>query len=152
MNWKKNFDLKENRKLKHSCFELCWLASTIETNKSDLCTVCFFTIVIFYDDIISRVMKIFEFWQKFLKAYGNAFNDVQLPGFFYNNLGLRTNMERDVIIFKLSLSIKFSFWLFPFKLLSFLNKLSYIFQIGLKWKLFWSSFWECLRWNVQLMF
>ena len=74
--------------------------------------------------------------KKFLKAYGDAFYDVQLLGFFYNNLGLGTDMEHDVIIFKLSLCIKFSFWLFPFKLLSFLNKLSNGFQIGLKWKLF----------------
>ena len=97
-------------------------------------------------------MKIFEFWKKFLKAYGDAFYDVQLPGFFYNNLGLGTNMERDVIIFKLSLSIKFSFWLFPFKLLSFLNKLSYRYQIGPKWKAFCSSFWVSLSWNAHLMF
>ena len=31
--------------------------------------------------------------------------------------------------------------LFFFKLLSFLNDLSYRCQIGLKWKIFWSSFW-----------
>ena len=42
-------------------------------------------------------------------AYGDAFYDVQLPGFFYNNLGLGTNMERDVIKFELSLYKKFSF-------------------------------------------
>ena len=108
-------------------------------------TVQFFTFVKFYEDIISKVMKIFEFWKKFLKAYGDAFYDVQLPGFFYNNLGLGTNMERDVITFKLSLCKNFSFWLFPLKLLLFLNELSYRFQIGLKWKLFWSSFWECLK-------
>ena len=119
---------------------------------SVVATVWLFTFEIFKDDLISKIIKIFEFWKKFLKAYGNAFYDVQLPGVFYNNLGLGTNMERDVITSKFSLCKKFSFWLFPFKLLSFLNELSYRFQIGLKWKLFWSSFWECLRWNVQLMF
>ena len=108
-------------------------------------TVWFFPFVIFYDDIISKVIKIFEFWKKFLKAYGDAFYDEQLPGFFYNNLGLGTNMERDVIIFNLFLYKKFSFWLFPFKLLSFPNELSYRFQTGLGRKLFWGSFWEHLR-------
>ena len=35
--------------------------------------------------------------------------------------------------------------LFFFKLLSFLNGLSYRCQIGLKWKIIWSSFWEKLK-------
>ena len=49
--------------------------------------------VIFYDDIISKVIKIFEFWKKFLKAYGDAFYNVQLLWVFYKNLYLLTNDE-----------------------------------------------------------
>ena len=37
--------------------------------------------------------------------------------------------------------------LFFFKLLSFLNDLSYRCQIGLKWKVFWCSFWLKLDWH-----
>ena len=49
---------------------------------------------------------------------------------FSQNLVLGTNTEVDVIISKLFLYKTLSFGLFPFKLLSFLNKLSYRYQIG----------------------
>ena len=115
-------------------------------------TVLFISFATFHEDVTQKVIKIIEFWKKFLKDSVNAFYDMWLPGFFHKNLVLGTNTELDVIISKLFLCKNLSFGLFPFKLLSFLNKLSYRFQIGLKWKLFWSSFWECLRYNVQLMF
>ena len=41
--------------------------------------------------------------------------------------------------------------LFPFKALSFLNGLSYWFQIGLKWMVFWTRFWDNLSWNAHLI-
>ena len=58
-----------------------------------LITVWFFTLEIFYDDMIQKVIKIFEFWKKFLKAYGDAFYDVQHPEVFYKNLYLLTYEE-----------------------------------------------------------
>ena len=39
-------------------------------------TVCFFSFVIFYDDITQKVLEIIVFWKKFLKDIGNAFYDV----------------------------------------------------------------------------
>ena len=97
-------------------------------------------------------MEIIEFWKKFLKDSVNTFCDMWLPGFFHKNLVLVTSKEVDVIISKLFLYKKLSFRLFPFKLLSFLNKLSYSYQIGPKWKVLWSSFWDSLSWNAHLMF
>ena len=73
-------------------------------------------------------------------------------GFFRKVLVLGTRTEVDVIISVLILYKNLSFRLFPFKLLSFLNELSYRYQIGLKWKVFWSSFWDNLSWNAHLMF
>ena len=87
-----------------------------------------------------------------LKDSVNAFYDMWLPGFFHKNLVLGTSTEVDVIISKLFLYKNLSFGLFPFRLLSFLNELSYRYQIGLKWKVFWSSFWNFLNWNTQLIF
>ena len=117
-----------------------------------LATVWFFTFGIFYDDITQKVIEIIEFWKKFLKDSVNAFCDMWLPGFFQKNLVIGTSTELDVIISKLFLCKNLSFGLFPFKLLSFLNELSYRYQIGLKWKVFWHSFWDSLSWNAHLMF
>ena len=75
-----------------------------------------------------------------------------LPGFFHKNLVHGTSTEVDVIISKLFLYKHLSFGQFLFKLLSFLNELSYRYQIGPKWKVFWSSFWDSLNWNAHLMF
>ena len=74
------------------------------------------------------------------------------PRIFLKNLILRTSTQLDVIIFRLFLCKKLSFELFSFELLSFLNELSYRCQIGLKWKVFWSSFWESLSGNAFQIF
>ena len=39
-------------------------------------TVCFFTFVIFYDDVTLKVVEIIDFCKKFLKGLLNAFYDV----------------------------------------------------------------------------
>ena len=117
-----------------------------------ICTVCFISFGTFDEDVTQKVIEIIEFWKKFLKDSVNAFYDMWLPGFFHKNLVLGTSTEVDVIISKLFLYKNLSFGLFPFKLLSFLNELSYRYQIGLKWKVFWSSFWDSLSWNAHLMF
>ena len=115
-------------------------------------TVWFISFATFHEDVNPKVIKIIEFWKKFLKNSVNAFIDMWLPGFFHKTLVLRTCTEVDVIISKLFLYQNWWFGLFPFKLLSFLNELSYSYQIGLKWKVFWSSFWDSLIWNAHLMF
>ena len=73
-----------------------------------------------------------------------------LPEFFYKNLVRGTSKEVDVIILFLYKNLLFG--LFPFKLLSFLNELSYRYQISPKWKVFRSSFWDILSRNAHLMF
>ena len=115
-------------------------------------TVCFNSFVTFDEDVTQKVIEIIEFWKKFLKDSVNAFYDMWLPGFFHKNLVLGTNTELDVIKSKMFVCKNLSFGVFPFKLLSFVNKLSYRYQIGLKWKVFWSSFWDSLSWNAHLMF
>ena len=115
-------------------------------------TVCFFSNATLHDGITLKVIEIIEFWKKFLKDSVDAFYDMWLPGFFHKNLVLGTSKEVDVIISKLFLYKNLSFGLFPFKLLSFLNELSYRYQIGPKWKVFWSSFWDSLSWNAHFLF
>ena len=120
----------------------------IYTNRN---TVWFFTFVIFYDDIISKVMKIFEFWKKFLKAYGDAFYDVQLLGVFYKNLYLLTYEEMLMKKSKKHYDFKSSTEQFVFKLLSFCNEWSYWYQIGLELKLICSSFKKSKEGNFSLI-
>ena len=120
-------------------------------NSNNYYTVWFFTFVIFYDDIISRVMKIFEFWKKFLKAYGDAFYDVQLLGVFYKNLYLLTYEEMLMKKSKKHYDFKSSTEQFVFKSLSFCNEWSYWYQIGLKLKLICSSFKKSKEGNFSLM-
>ena len=87
-----------------------------------------------------------------MKVDGDAFYDLQLPGFFFNTLGLETNMERDVITFKLSLCKKFSFWLFSFKLLLFLNKSSYRFQNESYFEVVFGNAWDKMLIDVLNQF
>ena len=115
-------------------------------------TVCFFSFVIFYDDVTLKVVEIIDFCKKFLKGMVDAFYVIQLPGLFYQNLILWTYLEQDVIISKLSFCKNLSNGLFTFKWHSFLNGLSYWHQIGLRWKIFWSSFWENISWKAHVMF
>ena len=96
-------------------------------------------------------MKIFEFWKKFLKAYGDAFYDVQLLGFFYKNLYLLTYEEMLMKKSKKHYDFKSSAEHFLFKLLSFCKKWSYWYQIGLKLKLICSSFKKSKEGNFSLM-
>ena len=96
-------------------------------------------------------MKIFEFWKKFLKAYGDAFYDVQLLGVFYKNLYLLTYEEMLMKKSKKHYDFKSSTEKFVFKLLSFCNEWSYWYQIGLKLKLICSSFKKSKEGNFSLM-
>ena len=111
----------------------------------DIYTVCFFSFVKFYDDVTRKVVEIINFCKKFLDGIVDA------DGLFYKNLILRTYSEQDVIIFKSSICKTLSIGLFPFKLLSFQNGLSYWHQISLKWKVFWSRLWDNLSWNAHLI-
>ena len=115
-------------------------------------TVCFFLNATLHDGITQKVIEIIEFWKKFLKDSVDAFYDVWLLGFFHKNVVLGTRTEVDVIKSKLFLYKNLLFGLFPLKLFSFLNGLSYRYQIGPKWKVFWRSFWDSLTWNAHLMF
>ena len=96
-------------------------------------------------------MKIFEFWKKFLKAYGDAFYDVQLLGVFYRNLYLLTYEEMLVKMSKRHYDFKSLAEQFFFKLLLFLNEWSYWYQIGLKSKLIFSSFKKWKEGNFPFM-
>ena len=90
-----------------------------------------------------KVIKIFEFWKKFLKAYGDAFYDVQLLGVFYKNLYLLSYEEMLIKMSKKQYDFKLLAEQFFFKLLLFLNGWSYWYQIGLELKLICSSFKKC---------
>ena len=81
-----------------------------------------------------------------------AFYSISLPGLFYKKLISLTYLELDVIISKLFLCKNLSNGLFTFKLLSFLNGLSYWHQIGLRWMIFWSSFLENFSWKAHVIF
>ena len=89
--------------------------------------------------------------KKFLKAYGDAFYDVQLLGVFYRNLYLLTYEEMLVKMSKRHYDFKSLAEQFFFKLLLFLNEWSYWYQIGLKLKLICSSFKKCKEGNFSLM-
>ena len=112
----------------------------------------FFSLVIFYDDVILKVVEIIDFRKKFLNGMVDAFYVIQLPRRFYKKLFSWTYLEQDVIISKLSLCKNLSNGPSTFKLLSFLNGLSYWHQIGLRWKIFWSSFWENFIWKAHVIF
>ena len=79
-------------------------------------------------------------------------DSIQLPELFYKKSMSWTFLELDVIISKLFLCKNLSIGLFTFKLFSLLNGLSYWHQIGLRWKIFWSSFWENFIWKAYMIF
>ena len=81
----------------------------------------------------------------FLKGIGNAFYDLKFAGLFYKNLSHLTSEEMLIKITQNHRFLKFLAEQIFCKLLSFLNGLSYRYQIGLKLKLICSNFKEIQR-------
>ena len=115
------------------------------------CTVCFFSFGIFYDDVTPRVLEIIEFWKKFLEDIGNAFYDVKFAGLFYKNLNHLTGEEMLIKISQNHHFLKFLAEQIFFKMRSFLNGLSYRYQIGPKLKLICSNFKKYKEGNFSLV-
>ena len=72
--------------------------------------------------------------------------------FFTKDWSLNIYRTRCHCMSKLFLCKKLWIGLFLFKSLSFLNGLSYWHQIGLRWKIFWSSFWKNFSWKAHVKF
>ena len=84
--------------------------------------------------------------------YGRSILCYSIVRTFSQKLISWTCLELDLIISELFFCKNLSNGLFTFKLLSFLNGLSYWHQIGLRWKIFWSSFWENFIWKAHVIF
>ena len=135
---------------------VCPLVRNAFVKKSEIgkSTVWLFSFATFHDDVIQKVIKIIEFWKKFLKDYENTFYNISVKRSTQKNLILSTLNEPWNQIDKLA---NWKIWqnlsidLLIFELLSFLNGLSYRCQIGLKWKIIWSSFKVCCKLSSGLM-
>ena len=115
-------------------------------------TVWFFTFGIFYDDINSKVIKIFEFWKKVSESlWWCILWCATLWSFFFKNLYLLTYEEMLIKISKKHYDFKSSVEQLFLNLLLFPNEWSYWYQIGLKLKLIYSSFKKCKGGNFSLM-
>ena len=102
---------------------------------------------------MQKLEELAKFWKKVLDDESLQLFAKRFQGFFRKKIDIHLTFSIGIEILKSGKMEKIeeiSAGLFFFKSLSFPNGLSYRCQIGPKWKLFWSTFWEKL--NRQTFF
>mgnify|MGYP003327220512 CR=1 FL=1 len=104
---------------------------------------------------MQKLEELAKFWKKLPEGESLQLFAKRFLRFFRKKTDIHLNFSIGIEVLKsrkMEKVVKISAKLFLFKSLSFLNGLSHWHQIGLKWKVFWRSFWDSLTWNAHLMF
>ena len=132
-------------------------ASPTKNNHFDFFTFCvtvwFFSTVTLDENIMQKLEELAKFWKKLPEGESLQLFAKRFQRFFRKKTDIHLTFSIGIEILKsgkMEKVVKISAKLFLFKSLSFPNRLSYRCQIGPKWKLFWSTFWEKL--NRQTFF
>ena len=102
---------------------------------------------------MQKLEELAKFWKKLPEGESLQLFAKRFQRFFRKKTDIHLTFSIGIEILKsgkMEKVVKISAKLFLFKSLSFPNRLSYRCQIGPKWKLFWSTFWEKL--NRQTFF